>query len=441
MTHRRQPARHRGCDDPGFEVRRNPCPPRRSRPRRRRPGRFRRSLSRPRLLPPCRRPRAPARDRPAGTRGAARRAARRGHAAGPARHRHLRGAGRCAAGSTAPKVIAFCTDGTRMGGAMGHEGCRHIVDAIDIGRARAHPGDRPVALRRRAAGRGRRGAGRRRLGVRRDRPGVRPGPADLRRARRGRRRCRLRAGADRHRDHGAGGPGLRHRAGCGQVRDRRAGRHGGARRARRRTAASPAWCTSWPTSEDDALLRARKVDARCSPGPASPGSRACPTTRALARSACRSSGSRAYDVQPLIDGILDEPMEELQAKWAPNIVDRPRPARRPVGRRGRQQPAAARRLPGLDLGREGVPVRPDVRRVRHPAAGDRRRARLPAGRRPGVGRRGPARREAAARVRRGRGPAGDAGDPQGLRRRLHRDELQGARRDRRLRLAGRARSP
>ena len=28
-------------------------------------------------------------------------------------------------------MIAFCTDGTRMGGAMGHEGCRHIVDAID----------------------------------------------------------------------------------------------------------------------------------------------------------------------------------------------------------------------------------------------------------------------------------------------------------------------
>src|SRR6478672_11808615 len=30
------------------------------------------------------------------------------------------------------KVIAFCTDGTRMGGAMGHEGCRHIVNAIDV---------------------------------------------------------------------------------------------------------------------------------------------------------------------------------------------------------------------------------------------------------------------------------------------------------------------
>ncbi|WP_323055144.1 acyl-CoA carboxylase subunit beta [Saccharopolyspora sp. NFXS83] len=28
-------------------------------------------------------------------------------------------------------VIAYCTDGTKMGGAMGTEGCRHVVDAID----------------------------------------------------------------------------------------------------------------------------------------------------------------------------------------------------------------------------------------------------------------------------------------------------------------------
>ncbi len=30
-------------------------------------------------------------------------------------------------------VIAYCTDATRMGGAMGSEGCRHIVEAIDTG--------------------------------------------------------------------------------------------------------------------------------------------------------------------------------------------------------------------------------------------------------------------------------------------------------------------
>jgi acetyl-CoA/propionyl-CoA carboxylase carboxyl transferase subunit len=30
------------------------------------------------------------------------------------------------------KVIAYCTDATTMGGAMGSEGCRHIVEAIDL---------------------------------------------------------------------------------------------------------------------------------------------------------------------------------------------------------------------------------------------------------------------------------------------------------------------
>ena len=49
---------------------------------------------------------------------------------------------------------------------------------------------------------------------------------------------------------------------------------------------------------------------------------------------------------------------------------RPRPARRPHRRRHREQPAAARRLPGLRLGGEGGPVRADVRRVRG-AAGRR----------------------------------------------------------------------
>ena len=44
-----------------------------------------------------------------------------------------------------------------------------------------------------------------------------------------------------------------------------------------------------------------------------------------------------------------------------------RPLRRPHRRRDRQQPAAARRLPGLAVGGEGVPVRADVRRVRRAA--------------------------------------------------------------------------
>ena len=38
-----------------------------------------------------------------------------------------------AAGGTVNGVrtIAFCTDGTVMGGAMGVDGCKHIVDAYD----------------------------------------------------------------------------------------------------------------------------------------------------------------------------------------------------------------------------------------------------------------------------------------------------------------------
>ncbi len=63
------------------------------------------------------------------------------------------------------------------------------------------------------------------------------------------------------------------------------------------------------------------------------------------------------------------------------------------------------------------------------------RARLPTGSRPGVGRGGSPRRQAAARLRRGGGAPGDAGDPQGVRRRVHRDEFQGAGRHRGVRLA------
>ena len=58
-------------------------------------------------------------------------------------------------------------------------------------------------------------------------------------------------------------------------------------------------------------------------------------------------------------------------------------------RRGRgEQPAAAGRLPGLVVGREGGAVRADVRRLRCPAHRAGRRARLPARCGPGVGRRG-----------------------------------------------------
>ena len=78
---------------------------------------------------------------------------------------------------------------------------------------------------------------------------------------------------------------------------------------------------------------------------------------------------------------------------------RPRPAVRPDRRRARQQPAATGRLPELRKRREGSAFRAAVRRVRHPADRRGRRPRVSAGCGPGVGRRGASRREAAARVR------------------------------------------
>ena len=125
--------------------------------------------------------------------------------------RHLGGAGRCAAGSTGARVVAYCTDGTRMGGAMGREGCRHIVDAID------------TAVRERVPVIGLWHSGGARLaeGVA-SLDGVGHVFAAMVRASgrvpqisvvlgAGGRRRRLRAGADRHRDHVAGRPGVRHR--------------------------------------------------------------------------------------------------------------------------------------------------------------------------------------------------------------------------------------
>ena len=116
------------------------------------------------------------------------------------------------------------------------------------------------------------------------------------------------------------------------------------------------------------------------------------------------SHKRAYDVHPLVDepaglaGDLGRAVPQVGAEHRHDAG----PARRPHRRRHREQPDAPRRLPGLLVGGEGGAVRPDVRRVRRPADRRRRRPRLPAGRRAGVGRRRAPRRQAAARLRRGR---------------------------------------
>ncbi|WP_214103117.1 acyl-CoA carboxylase subunit beta [Acrocarpospora catenulata] len=71
-------------------------------------------------------------------------------------------------------------------------------------------------------------------------------------------------------------------------------------------------------SEDDALRRARRLATLLTrPGTHDPG--AVREPRDL-RALLPESPRRAYDVRPLILAILDGPFEELQAKWAPNMV-------------------------------------------------------------------------------------------------------------------------
>jgi acetyl-CoA carboxylase carboxyltransferase component len=88
----------------------------------------------------------------------------------------------------------------------------------------------------------------------------------------------------------------------------------------------------------------------------------------------------------------------------------PESPRRADRRRAREQPAAPRWLSGRAECGEGGPVRPHVRHVRGAAGRRRRCARLPAGRRARMGWGGTPRREAAACVRRGGGAARHAGD-------------------------------
>ena len=110
----------------------------------------------------------------------------------------------------------------------------------------------------------------------------------------------------------------------------------------------------------------------------------------------------------------------------------------PVGIVGNQPQVLAGVL-DIECVREGGPLRAHVRRVQHPARHVRRRARLPARRRPGVRRHHPPRRQAALRLLRGHRAPHPGHHPQGLRRRLRRHELQVDRRRPRLRLAvGRA---
>jgi acetyl-CoA/propionyl-CoA carboxylase carboxyl transferase subunit len=219
------------------------------------------------------------------------------------------------------QVVAFATDATRMGGAMGTEGCRHIVDAIDTavrervpvlglwhsGGARLAEGvvaldavGQVFAAMVRASGRVPQisvvlgpAAG-----------GAAYGPAltDI----------VVMSGAGRI---FVTGPEVV-RSVTGEQVDME--RLGGPEPHGRRSGVVHV------TTKDDpsALATAREVasllgrQGRLSPADVPTGAGAGPDLTAF----LPDQPNRAYDVKPLVNGLLDAPGVELHAKWAPNIV-------------------------------------------------------------------------------------------------------------------------
>ncbi|WP_188942848.1 acyl-CoA carboxylase subunit beta [Nakamurella endophytica] len=215
------------------------------------------------------------------------------------------------------KVIAYCTDATRMGGAMGSAGCRHIVEAIDTAiRERIpviglwHSGGARLAEGVEALdGVGSVFAAMIRASGRVPQISVVLGPA---------------AGG------AAYGPALTDivimspdarvfvtgpdvvRSVTGEQVDME--ELGGPAAHGRKSGV----VHIVSTSEDDAYVRARKVTSLFS-RPGISGVQGMADDEGLA-ALLPAQKNRAYNVKPLVDRILDEPMEELQARWAPNIV-------------------------------------------------------------------------------------------------------------------------
>lgn len=215
------------------------------------------------------------------------------------------------------KVIAYCTDATRQGGAMGYEGCRHIVDAIDTaireripviglfhcGGARLQEGAASLD------GVGNMFAAMVRASGRVPQISVVLGPA---------------AGG------AAYGPALTDivimspegrvfvtgpdvvKSVTGEQVDME--ELGGPATHGRKSGVVHIVADS----EDDAFLRARRVSSLFS-RPGISGVAGMTDDPGLAK-LLPEQKNRAYNVKPLIDRILDEPMEEIQARWAPNIV-------------------------------------------------------------------------------------------------------------------------
>ena len=220
------------------------------------------------------------------------------------------------------RTIAFCTDGTVMGGAMGVDGCQHR-QRLRHRHRRAGPDRRAVAFRWRTFGRGRKGFARRGFGVRGHDPGIGLRPADLRG-----RRFRRPVGPPVPLTDVivmAPGAGVRHRTRRGAQRHRRRRRHGIANWADTHHKRSRVCATSSPT------MGGRRLRAWPSPGRIVLPSRAFRPLEGRAggsdlHALLPESARRAYDVHPLVEALLDSgedgssSFEEIQAKWAPSIV-------------------------------------------------------------------------------------------------------------------------
>ena len=137
------------------------------------------------------------------------------------------------------------------------------------------------------------------------------------------------------------------------------------------------------------------------------------------------SPKQSYDMHTVIDGIVDEAsFTEVHAGSPRNIICGLGARGGSDGRdRGAATGGACRRS-GHRCLRQGGAIRPYLRLLQHPDHHPGGRSRIPARRRAGASRHHPSRREAAVRLLRGDRTQGHRHHPQGVRRRLRRDEQQ-----------------
>ena len=153
-----------------------------------------------------------------------------------------------------------------------------------------------------------------------------------------------------------------------------------------------------------------------------------------------ASSNQPYDMHKVIEAVVDDgEYFEYARRWAPNIVCAyARLDGQVVGIVG-NQPMHLAGVLDIESSEKAARFVRTCDAFNIPLVIVRRRARLPARRRPGARRHHPPRRQAALRLLRGHRAPHPGRDPQGLRRRLRGDELQVDRRRPRLRLAlGRA---